>query len=350
MPGSKKRKISGLKVAESDSDPTPTDTLTDQIDNLIAALELRVLSLSFAAANEEAMGRLNIVEKGRLILRGGADLRQPTVASLSVGSDKFWSNDHFFQHLSFLLNTVAGENEASARMVIDTFFFRSAAMLSSPQVVVMMLENPVTAVHPTLSLNDTISGIIDYTVIVAKPSDAVNFLLSSPKMTAKYSDRTIAFFAVEAKGNQNPLEDYLPRVLLQLVACAKYLKKSHIHGTLTNSFMWYFIAMELDADGNCAKHWKPQPVKWDVHDDGKPLERHVDDLTENTHPTYHPALIVGILLSWIPESLTVFNDVSGLSGALGEMCDDAIGYQRMEGIRLGLVNCSAVRRGNRAVC
>ena len=54
-------------------------------------------------------------------------------------------------------------------MVIDTFLFRSTAMVSSPQKVIVLLENKVSVIHPRMS------RIIDYTAIVAKSSIAGAF-------------------------------------------------------------------------------------------------------------------------------------------------------------------------------
>ena len=71
------------------------------------------------------------------------------------------------------------QNETSSRMVIDTFFFRSTAMVPPPQKVIVMLENQISAVHPRLSKMDTISGIVDYTAVVADSTIAGTFLSCS---------------------------------------------------------------------------------------------------------------------------------------------------------------------------
>ncbi len=71
------------------------------------------------------------------------------------------------------------QNKISSRMVIDTFFFRSTAMVPLPQKVIVMLENQISAVHPRLSKMDTISGIVDYTAIVADSTIAGAFLSCS---------------------------------------------------------------------------------------------------------------------------------------------------------------------------
>ena len=131
------------------------------------------------------------------------------------------------------------QNETSSRMVIDTFF-RSTAMIP-PQKAIMMLKTQIPAVRPRLSRMDTVSGIVDYTAVVANSTIAGAFLSCScatpcdtgrrelhshpPTLNQRYGSEMIAFFAAEAKTSTIaiPLEGHLPKVLLELVACAKHL-------------------------------------------------------------------------------------------------------------------------------
>jgi hypothetical protein len=57
-------------------------------------------------------------------------------------------------------------------------------MVPSPQKVIVMLENQVSVIHPRLSQMDAISGIIDYTAIVAESSIAGAFLYYSYASTS----------------------------------------------------------------------------------------------------------------------------------------------------------------------
>lgn len=97
MVAAKKRKISGLSGLElelsltqlrklrrtlifevPESDSAPTDTLGDELDNVITLLESRIndpLSLSFSAVDESVLDRLNITRAGKLILQGQDELR-----------------------------------------------------------------------------------------------------------------------------------------------------------------------------------------------------------------------------------------------------------------------------------
>ncbi|KAM6496492.1 hypothetical protein JOM56_006965 [Amanita muscaria] len=324
---SKKRKISGLSGLELDlaltqlrklrssviveevpeSDPAPADTFTDQLDSMIATLESRTnspLSLSFSAADDTALERFNIVRKGLLYLHPEDTLRDAIITSRIVGSDKLWSNDNMYKHLAFLASSFTDKNETSSRMVIDTFFFRSTAMVPPPQKVIVMLENQISTVYPRLSKMDTISGIVDYTAVVANSTIAENYIRIPPTLNQRYGGEMIAFFAAEAKASTIavPLEGHLPQVLLELVACAKHLGKSHIRGALTTGIKWHFIVVDLDADGDGAEYWVSELIEWKTKRSSTSRER----LVEGTSDEFDPALIAGILSSWIPESFAEF--------------------------------------------
>ena len=129
-------------------------------------------------------------------------------------------------------------------MIVDTFF-RSTAMVPSPKKVVVMLEDQISAVRPTQSRTETVSGIIDYTAVVAASSVAGeclscsfssaarnpfadNYIHFPPTVSKRYGSEIIAFFATAVH-----LEDYLPQVLLELVACAKNLEYITFRSTPT---------------------------------------------------------------------------------------------------------------------
>ncbi|KAG8902133.1 hypothetical protein FRB99_004820 [Tulasnella sp. 403] len=327
MSASNKLKISGLSGSELDlaltqlrklrssviveevpeSDPTPDDTLTDQLDSTSSTLEPRVnnpLSLSFSAADDKA---LNIVRKGLLYLHPEATLREAIIASRTAGSDKLWSNDNMYKHLSLFASSFTDNNKTSSRMVIDTFFFRSTAMVPLPQKMIVMLGNPVRVVHPRLSQMDKISGVIDYTAVVAESSIADSYICIPPTLSQRHGGEVVAFFAASAETSTVtvPLEDHLPRFLLELVVCAKHLEKSHIRGALTTGFKWHFVVVDLDAAGNGAKYWVTELIEWKWKTKRSPTSW--ERLVEETSDDSDPALIAGILSSWISESFTEFN-------------------------------------------
>ena len=119
--------------------------------------------------------------------QGGA-LREAIDTSRTLGSDKLWSNETMYKHLSFLASPFTTQvcshssmfsyvlqqrplqNGASSRVIIDTF--RSTAMVPSPKKVVVMLENQISAVRPARSRMETVSGIINYAAVVAASSVA----------------------------------------------------------------------------------------------------------------------------------------------------------------------------------
>ncbi|KAJ3514497.1 hypothetical protein NMY22_g14712 [Coprinellus aureogranulatus] len=305
----KKLRSSVIVEEVPESDPTPADPFADQLDSMIATLESRVNNplLSFSGADDRVLERFNIVRKGMLYPKPEAALREAIVASRTLGSDKFWSNDNMYKHLSFLANSFTNKNETSSRQVIDTFFFRSTAMVPSPQKVIVMLENQVSAIHPISSQTDTIPGIIDYAAVVAESSVAGwVFALFVCLRVGRYANEMVAFFAFEAKATPIavPLEEHLPQVLLQLVACAKHLGKSHIRGALTTGFKWHFIVVDLDADGDGAKYWVSELIEWKWKNKQGPTHR--ERLVEETSDESDPAFIASILSSWIPDSFTEF--------------------------------------------
>ncbi|TEB06298.1 hypothetical protein FA13DRAFT_1750032 [Coprinellus micaceus] len=93
MSTGKKRRISGLDGLELQrsltqlrtlrktlSDPTPTDTLGDKLDKVIALLESRTHD-PLSAVDESVLDQLNVT-------RGG-----------------LWSDENMYKHLTFLSNT-----------------------------------------------------------------------------------------------------------------------------------------------------------------------------------------------------------------------------------------------------
>ncbi|EAU91843.1 hypothetical protein CC1G_04610 [Coprinopsis cinerea okayama7 len=325
MSASKKRKISGLSGLELELslvqlrklrktivfedvlelEATETDTLGDELDKVIALLETRTkepLSLSFSAVNETNLGRLNITQAGMLFLQDQEKLRDAIESTRQLGATELWSNGNMYRHLSFLSNTYNNVNEASSRMFIDAFFFRTTAMVPSDQRVVIMLEKPVPSARPRESKMDTVSGVIDYTALVADARIARMHLRKPPQLTPRISQNLVAFFTAEAKASDGiVLEGHTPRALVELVACAKHLGKSHIRGALTSGDRWIFLAVNLDREGEGATYWESEVVGWRT-------ENMASDVTVPvTSNRYDPALIAGILSSWVPNSFSEFD-------------------------------------------
>ncbi|KAG6916683.1 hypothetical protein DXG01_005805 [Tephrocybe rancida] len=321
---SKKRKISGLSGLELElslvqlrklrktivfddvleSEPTPSDTLGDDLDKVIALLESRTkdpLSLSFSAVNESNLDRLNITLAGMLVLQGQEKLRDAIESTRELGVAELWSNENMYKHLSFLSNTYSN-NKTSSRMFIDGFFFRTAAMVPSDQRVVVMLEKPVPSARPRESMMDTVSGVIDYTALLADARIARMHLRNPPQLTPRISQNVVAFFVAKANVSDGiVLEAHTPQALVELVACAKHLGKSHIRGALTTGDRWIFLAVDLDSGGEGATYWESEVVGWRTEDAALNVTVPV------TSNRYDPAVIAGILSSWVPNSFSEFD-------------------------------------------
>ncbi|TEB33894.1 hypothetical protein FA13DRAFT_1789696 [Coprinellus micaceus] len=175
MSTGKKRRISGLDGLElqrsltqlrtlrktlafegiSESDPTPTDTLSDKLDKVIALLESRT-------HDPLVLDQLNVTRGGVLIPQEDK-LRSAIESTRNRGSDKLWSDENMYKHLTFLSNTYTNANETSSRMLIDTVFFRTAAMVPPDQRMVVMLETLVPTVRPKgLPILDSSPGTLGH--------------------------------------------------------------------------------------------------------------------------------------------------------------------------------------------
>jgi hypothetical protein len=64
------------------------------------------------------------------------------------------------------------QTEASARVWIDTFFFRASAMLPPDKRMVLNMEHIVPATTISPSSLSALSGFVDFTAIVASQRDA----------------------------------------------------------------------------------------------------------------------------------------------------------------------------------
>jgi hypothetical protein len=75
------------------------------------------------------------------------------------------------------------------------------------------------------------------------------------------------------------------------------LSKSHIRGALTTGIKWHFVVVDLDTDGDGAKYWVSEPIEWRWKDKGGPTS--IERIVEETSDESDPALIAGILSSWV---------------------------------------------------
>lgn len=76
------------------------------------------------------------------------------------------------------------------------------------------------------------------------------------------------------------------------------LRKSHIRGALTTGFQWCFIALDLNDNGDGATYSISELLEWKcpvtVDPEGVRAPR-----VEPTSDMYDPALIAGILSTWV---------------------------------------------------
>ena len=72
-------------------------------------------------------------------------------------------------------------------------------------------------------------------------------------------------------------------------------RKFHIRGALTTGIKWHFIVVDLNADGDGAEYWVSEVIEWKTKRSLTSRER----LVEGTSDESDPALIAGILSSWV---------------------------------------------------
>jgi hypothetical protein len=78
-------------------------------------------------------------------------------------------------------------------------------------------------------------------------------------------------------------------------------RKSHIRGAFTTGIKWYFIVVDLNTYDGGAMYWVSEPIEWRWKTKRGPASR--ECIIEETSDEFDPALIAGILSSWV--SLTV---------------------------------------------
>ncbi|KAF8173456.1 hypothetical protein BJ912DRAFT_859303, partial [Pholiota molesta] len=79
--------------------------------------------------------------------------------------------------------------------------------------------------------------------------------------------------------------------------------EAHIRGALTTGNRWIFLAVDLDSGGEGATYWQSEVVEWRT----VLSEEALDVTVPATSDRYDPAVIAGILSSWVPNSFSEFN-------------------------------------------
>ena len=82
---------------------------------------------------------------------------------------------------------------------------------------------------------------------------------------------------------------FVPSYMPLNVLC---LRKFHIRGALTTSIKWYFVMVDLNADGDGAKYWISELIEWKT-------KRGQERLVEGTSDESNLARVAGMLSSWV---------------------------------------------------
>ena len=72
-------------------------------------------------------------------------------------------------------------------------------------------------------------------------------------------------------------------------------RKSHIRGTLTTGKKWVFLAVDINSEGEGATYWTSEVIEWR----SECVSTSLYVTVPATSNRYDPALITGILSSWV---------------------------------------------------
>jgi len=150
-----------------------------------------------------------------------------------------------------LQDLVPKTNEAAARIWINAFLFRASAMSPPDKKLVLSVEQGVSATAVQPSSFTTVSGYVDYAVVVAAVDDAEIFL-RHPVLEKLKGRETL--FILEAKTMESSLANHVPQAVSEMHACAKKLGKRIIRGALTQGQDWIFIVLRMNDDGFGAEY------------------------------------------------------------------------------------------------
>ncbi|KAG2343499.1 hypothetical protein BDR05DRAFT_300716 [Suillus weaverae] len=180
---------------------------------------------------------------------------------------------------------------------VDAFLYRASAMLPPTKQMVLNVEYNVFPVSvPTVSGSEVILvGFIDYTVVVTKDVQTARIFLNQPGIRdlVQEIESVLGFFVVEAKDRDvcDKAEVRFPSSFPDFTLG----RKTHIRGTLTNSYEWLFLVLSVNPNGNGASY-RISDRSYSV----APYETGVD--MDKVIPDKASDMITGILASWIEHS------------------------------------------------
>ncbi|KAG1789466.1 uncharacterized protein HD556DRAFT_1311416 [Suillus plorans] len=263
-------------------------TLGQLVDEMLHLLESKLpKSLTFSDMTMEDLTKLKITCTGFIRLK--PNLAERITATTALGQNELWSSVYLSRHLHFLGGHIS-KTEANARAWIEAFLFRASAMLPSNTCMVLNMKQDVPATIVSLSRLSTLSGIVDYTAIVASQHNA-NFYVKSMGLYEMKTNMPRSFFVMDAK-LCNPSDD-VPQAVYKMFAYGKFLEQKVIRGALVNGSDWIFILMTLNDNYDGASYKQSVALSMDPY--------HTPD-DQLVNPELWSDLIAAILAHWIENS------------------------------------------------
>ncbi|KAF5314957.1 hypothetical protein D9619_007613 [Psilocybe cf. subviscida] len=266
------------------------DELFSHMEKIIDMMSNRINSrdISFSSMNANILAELGLDPASADILKLKNNIAGIVTQSMALGEDSLWSASVLHRHLELLERIVPQTNEAAARLWINAFFYRVAAMLPAEHPMVLSVEQPVPAVTLIRDGPATVSGTIDWVVMTAPPRTAER-LLGSPALGKDVQ----ALFVTEAKSlNRGPaLLSHVPQALAEMCACARTAGRKVVRGALTNGHTWIFLIVKFEDKGISCSRAEPINI----------INLNAD--TQNMSVSeYAVALISSILAHWMMHS------------------------------------------------
>ncbi|THU94927.1 hypothetical protein K435DRAFT_860096 [Dendrothele bispora CBS 962.96] len=277
------------------------ELLDKHLEGMLTLIESRLAepnSFSFPNMDFDILKEeLDITSATHLTLKSDYDERIQKSALL--GQDKYMSSENMYRHLNMLENLVPKTSEASARLWIDTLFFRSSAMVPPGKSMILNLEYaiPSTTLRSSASSTKLLGNIDpDYTAMLIDSTDA-HIVFTSTQIPYIKQHLPTGFFVTEANPDGRFLDIHIPQAITEMYACARTMQKDILRGALTNGLDWIFLILYLNRDKKGGSFRQSGTLKICSR---RSLTGHATVLEPE------PDAIAGILSYWIENS---FQDI-----------------------------------------
>ncbi|KAJ6561063.1 hypothetical protein DFH09DRAFT_1316186 [Mycena vulgaris] len=243
--------------AEADARAQEAEKVESEVENLAERLEkiLTAAAIPFSSMtldhSHDVFHVLPDTPEYFLSFKTDRECKVIAANKTHLGTKDFWNSSNLHAHLNYLMRTVPQMSEASARLWIDTLFFRASAIIcetSATETTVLHLEASVPSSEHSSTPNTSTSGIIGYVAMTVPKKQLVN-VLQAPQILSPGRNGLSGFFTAEAKPSYEDLAKHLPQALAEQYACAIQLGTAILRGVLTDGQRWIFTIVKCNPNG-----------------------------------------------------------------------------------------------------